>query len=122
MGVGRVGVTRQTENEVEEDVITWLKARGWRPIRQHVGLVVRGNSVGSVGKRGMCDWKFERPAPNQPGTLQSFEWEAKATGKKPSKRQREYMALRTHQGFLCCWFDSLAGLRAWYRGVFGEEL
>lgn len=107
--------TFQSENAVEAEVLAYLKAHGWQPRRQHVGVFY--TPIGTpirIGRRGACDWTFVR---THNGQMQYFEAEIKATKRQPSKAQREYVALMRHQGFKAGIFHSLAELE-----TFLEEL
>lgn len=123
---------KQSENEVEADCIQWLRDLGWRAWRQHSGTFYtkRGTPI-PMGEDGICDWRFERPVKvNGPvaanggrlvsSFVQQFELETKATGEKPTKAQREYMAKRTFNGHVVMWTDSLAMLQPQYRKHFDE--
>ena len=97
---------KQTENEVEADVVGWLRKRGWIVRRQHVGTFYTSSGIPiSIGETGACDWWGVRAVSH--GYAEYIEIEIKATGKRPSKKQGEYMALRKHRGFTCIWADSL---------------
>ena len=100
---------RQSENEVEDAVVTWLRIEGWIVRRVHVGtFYTRDGRPISMGDRGECDWRAFRPFRHIPGAGVYLEFEAKGTGKKPSDEQREYMAKRKRQGVTCICADSLA--------------
>lgn len=104
-----------TENEVSAQVVAWLQERGWYPERRNVGMFWTAERFGKpfrVGTVGACDWIFAHP------TLGYLEVEMKATGKQPSKAQREYMALRTHHGLKATWCDSLDAFSDWYEDHF----
>lgn len=126
----------QTENEVEFDFISFLVSEGWTPTRQHSGVFLTQYGVRiRIGTPGMCDWRFDRPARadgrmivdlltgnsiSVPALVQSFELEAKRPGETPEKKQMEYMAKRTHLGYLAVWFDSLVAFKTWYYATFRE--
>lgn len=110
---------KQTENQVEEDVVTWLRIEGWIVRRQHVGtFYTRDGRPLSVGDVGECDWRAFRPFESMLGAGNYIEFEAKRTGQKPSDKQREYMAKRRRQGVCCIWADSLAMFTDKYAEVF----
>lgn len=115
------GVKRQTENEVEDAVITWLRIEGWIVRRQHVGtFYTKDGRPVSIGDVGECDWRAFRPMKHVPGGAHYIELEAKATGRKPADPQREYMAKRKRQGITCIWFDSLADFLDKYRSIYAD--
>lgn len=112
---------RQSENEVEDAVITWLRIEGWIVRRQHVGtFYTRDGRPLSIGDRGECDWRAVRPFRHIAGGASYLEFEAKGTGKKPADDQREYMAKRKRQGVTCIWADSLREFLAQYRAVYAD--
>lgn len=102
-----------SENAVERDIIGFLQQQNppWIIDRNHVGLFF--NRMGTpvkIGRTGQCDWRAMRAG-------QYFEFEVKAPGEKPKPAQYEYMALRTHQGILVTWADSLEMFERWYKAV-----
>ena len=102
-----------SENEVERQIIGFLQQQDppWIIDRNHVGLFF--NRIGTpvkIGRTGQCDWRAMRAG-------QYFEFEVKAPGEKPKPAQYEYMALRTHQGILVTWADSLEMFERWYNAV-----
>jgi hypothetical protein len=102
-----------SENKVERDIICFLQQQtpNWIIDRNHVGLFF--NRMGTpvkIGRKGQCDWRAMRAG-------QYFEFEVKAPGEKPKPAQYEYMALRTHQGILVTWADSLEMFERWYKAV-----
>ena len=104
---------KQTENEVEAECIGWLRKQGWIVRRQHSGVFyTRDGRPLKVGETGECDWRAFKGGDAR-GILhqQYFELELKATGKKPSKAQRDYMTKRMHQGVLAFWADSLDSMQ-----------
>ena len=105
-----------SENQVERDIIGFLQQQSpaWIIDRNHVGLFF--NRIGTpvkIGRPGQCDWRAMRAG-------QYFEFEVKAPGQKPKPVQLEYMALRTHQGILVTWADSLEMFERWYRAVWPQ--
>ncbi len=97
---------KQTENEVEIDIIKWARSNGWRVRRNHVGVfyTITRTPI-RIGTVGETDWLLIHP-------IHGAVWvETKATGKLPDKRQREFIALVTHLGFKACWVDSLVLLK-----------
>lgn len=107
---------KHTENEVEDAVVTWLRIEGWIVRRNHVGLFyTRDGRPINMGEPGECDWRAVR----RDGRY--LEFEAKATGRKPAPAQREYMAKRKRQGFVCIWSDSLVEFKRQYAEVFHAD-
>jgi len=107
--------TKQSENDVEVEIISYLRAQGWICRRQHVILPAynkAGVCVGNVGEEGECDWRCMKRA-GIGGTLdtQYLEVEVKRPNKKPKKKQPEYLAKRKAQGFIAVWADSLEMFR-----------
>ena len=112
---------RQSENQVEDAVITWLRIEGWIVRRQHVGtFYTKDGRPVSMGDVGECDWRAFKPMKNVPGAAAYLEFEAKGTGKKPSDEQREYMAKRKRQGVVCIWADSLAEFLYQYARAYAD--
>lgn len=112
---------KQSENEVEDAVITWLRIEGWIVRRQHVGtFYTKDGRPISMGDLGECDWRAFRPMKNIPGGAGYFEFEAKGSGKKPKDEQREYMAKRRRQGVLCIWADSLQSFISQYEVAYAD--
>lgn len=110
-----------TENDVEAAIVHFLRQRGWLVERNQVGLLYTADGRPCpVGRRGQCDWRAIRPLPGFPGAVEHFEIEVKRPGAKPSKPQREYMAMRTHLGLLAVWADSLGSFMGWYEEAFGD--
>ena len=108
-----------TENQVESAIIGFLQRHGWIVDRNMVGLLYTADGRPCpVGRRGQCDWRAVRPT-STPGVVQYLELETKRPGAKPTCAQREYMAIRQHQGVAVTWADSLDGFVGWYGGVFG---
>jgi hypothetical protein len=95
-----------SENEVEAEIISWLRAGGWICRRQHVGVfrTMDGRKL-RLGELGECDWRCMKAVDG--AKVKYFELECKATGKTPEPEQREYIAKRRHQGFIAIWADSL---------------
>lgn len=102
-----------TENDVEADILRFLVREGWIVRRQHSGIfrTQTGRSI-RLGEPGMCDWSAMRPTGAK--LIQYLEVEAKAPGKKPDPKQREYMAKRRQQGISCCYADSGLAFETWY--------
>ena len=102
-----------SENEVERQIIGFLQNQTppWIIDRQHVGMfyTIIGTPI-KMGRTGQCDWRAMRAG-------QYFEFEVKAPGETPKPAQYEYMALRTHQGILVTWADSLEMFERWYKAM-----
>lgn len=105
---------RVNEKQITNDCIEWLRSKNWICRRQHVGTFkpMSGGAPVTMGENGECDWRCMRAAHGK--TVEYFELEMKAPGKKPRPDQLEYMAKRTHQGFNVVWADSLNVLKKWY--------
>jgi hypothetical protein len=107
----------QTENEVEDEIVTFLRREGWIVRRQHSGLFyTRDGRPIKIGEIGECDWRAMRPT-DSIRRVEHLEIEVKATGQRPGKAQRQYIAKRRHQGFAACWADSLKMLQTYMREV-----
>lgn len=103
---------KRTENDIEYECINWLRSQGWTAERNPVGMLyTKDGRPHPVGRPGACDWRLKR---STKCAIHYFELEAKAPGKKPEPRQREYMATMTHLGILTTWADSLEMLKRWY--------
>ena len=122
------------ENIAESRILGFLRARGWVVTRQQVGLYVPYRVLAEmregkspkvipirIGETGQCDWLAQRPHPNTPFcAIESFEFEAKAAGRKPKPDQVEYIRKRVALGFHAEWFDGvepdecLKPLAPWY--------
>ena len=114
-----------TENQVEAAIVQFLRGLGWIVERNHVGVYYTsdGRAI-HIGRRGQCDWRAVRPDHDEVAgaACEYLEVEVKRPGAKPTKDQQEYMALRSHQGVLVTWADSIGMFRAWYRGMFPGEV
>lgn len=114
-----VPVPERTENDVEYNIVGWMRAQGWIAERNPVGLLyTQDGRPHPVGRPGACDWRFKRSADY---SLHYMEIECKAPGKKPEKRQLEYMAAMNASGVVAAWFDSLSKFEGWYRVVMYSE-
>ena len=127
------------ENQVEAQILGFLRARGWLVERQQAGVVIgigpllaaldRGQpitrellyrSMIRQGENGRADWVAVRAAELIQGAgefvrlYQRIEIEVKAPGKKPSPEQAKYLRDRQACGFLCGWWDSIEAFTAWY--------
>jgi len=116
-------IPERTENDVEANCIGWLQSLGWIAERNHVGLFYTkdGRPV-PVGRPGACDWRLKRGFMYR---IQYFEMECKAPGKKPDKKQLEYMAAMTHAEVITVCVDGLEELKRLYAfeglGEFAER-
>jgi hypothetical protein len=125
------------ENQVESQILGFLRARGWLVERQQAGVVIgigpllaaldRGQvitrellyrSMIRQGEKGRADWVAVRCGTPDSGNVQRIEVEIKAPGKKPSAEQLKYLRDRQACGFLCGWWDSLPAFVAWYDARF----
>jgi hypothetical protein len=109
------------ENQLEQQILDFLRVRGFRNIRQQVGTytpyrVLMAISEGKmsveqakrniirIGTPGMADWLAIRPVEKHGkfgGTFVAFEifyWEAKAPGKKPKPDQVEWLSSQRATG------------------------
>lgn len=111
MARGPAEKIRKTEREVTAEILKEMIRRGWRPRRSHSGLFyTRDGRPQRIGEPGMCDWVFLR---NSICPMHYCEVEIKASGKKPSPQQLEYMAAMNHAGIACTWVDSVEELTKW---------
>lgn len=100
-----------TENEVEYQIVSWLREQGYIVRRQHVGVYrTLDHRTVRIGDLGECDWRAFRSL-RDGLACEYLEFEAKATGRKPAPKQREYMAKRKHQGIVCICADSLESFK-----------
>jgi hypothetical protein len=110
------------ENQLERQITDLLAAHGFVTTRQHVGTFVPyrvlkqtarvDRSVIHIGEVGAADWWSARPiipaggrALDGPWPWQGFFWEAKASGKRPSAAQLEWLDRRRQVGFEAAWFN-----------------
>lgn len=123
-----------SENDVEKQIVDFLRAHRWTVTRQQSGLFARPsgrvNGINArydkgrirIGIPGMCDWRAERPVPRGEwtagGYVQAFEFEVKAPGKKLSLLQVVYIAIRREAGFVAERFDCFDHARAGGPGDF----
>ena len=121
------------EAQVTEQVIGWLRAKGWSCTRRQVGLFVSFAEAKrgvlrpiTIGEKGESDWFCERAltCPGDwiehvaPGLTQAFTLEIKAPGNKPTAEQDLWMRRRRSGGFLALWVDSLEGIIAAHKIYF----
>lgn len=108
-----------TENDVEAAIVRFLRNRGWVVDRNTVaGAFTADGRHLSVGRRGQADWRAARDNKHR---VHYLEVEVKAPGKRPSPRQREYLALRAHQGIAATWADSVESFADWYAQNVGDD-
>lgn len=118
------------ENILAGQIRGFLEIRGWRIIRQQSGLFTRPGEIERqnlirVGEKGRADWMACRCVPGTPaGTVQMFEYETKAPGRKLRPEQRLYLDRLAATGFVGGWFDDFDGdwdtsFVHWYRKRFG---
>src|ERR1700678_4388527 len=91
------------ENIVERQLLDFLKIRGWTCQRLHIGSFVPAGVIMRmlangvpltkevlfrqmvrVGAKGDTDWRAERIVPGRRGLVESFYFEVKKEGAKPS--------------------------------------
>jgi len=134
------------ENQLEGQVLGFLRARGWTVIRNHVGRyvplyvvmqaqeanqVIRVNTLGgrivTIGKKGQSDYTATRPRPELGyGMQQQIHIELKAPGKRPTPEQLEWMRQKNATGEPAEWFDEFQddwphSFVPWYKRVMGEQ-
>jgi hypothetical protein len=127
---------RMPENQVEAQIVAYLRLRRWVVKRQHVGKHVplgfllrtleRGpitreaifrNTV-DVGEKYAADWRAERSAAG--GLMQVLYVEVKAPGKKPTPEQCDWLERARLAGARAGWWDSLDSFEAWYTREFAR--
>lgn len=97
-----------SENDVERAIVNFLQTRGWIIDRVQVGVFyTRDGRPMAIGKPGQPDWRAKRGR-------EYLEVEIKATGKRPDKKQLEYLAVMRHVGVAATWADSLEMFAEWY--------
>lgn len=115
--------SKPTENAVEALVLSFMKARGWRATRNHVGLfkTAYGATV-TIGTKGFPDWTFTRKsALGNHATIELMHVEAKRPGKRPTPKQFEVMASLNYMGELAVWCASLDHFKSIYFMYFPLE-
>ena len=138
------------ENQVEAQIVDFLRAKGWHVIRQQVGTYVpyrvlaeaRSGKTPNVipiriGEKGMCDWKASRALepwmtirPSGASRLgnaakeliarHEFEFEVKAPGRRPNPDQLEYIRRAIALKRNAFWWSSYDAFREAYRNLTGE--
>lgn len=123
------------ENIVEQQICDFLRLKGWRLYRQHVGAYMPygaamqafkdhrspGGLLIRIGENGMPDWRAERPDAREIGLARVFHFETKAPGAKPSTDQLRWMRHANATGTSAEWFDSFDHFHAWYQRRFPGE-
>lgn len=139
------------ENIVKDQILDFLKAYGWRVIRNHVGTFTpyrmlmileealgKGANMGEeiakakrhivkIGEKGDPDWRAEKPIPgSRKGSCLSFYVEFKRPGNKPDPEQLQQIERLNATGTLAVWVDSFDSGRKpflkWYRSNFAPDL
>ena len=132
----RKSIEALPENQVEAQILGFLRIRGWLVERQQSGVVVgigqllaaldRGQvitrellyrSMIRLGEKGRADWVAVRAVNDKsmpPCLCQRIENEIKAPGRKPSSQQVKYLRERNACYLLAGWWDSLDAFVAWY--------
>ncbi len=118
------------ENQVEGQIVSFLRVRRWVVRRQHVGkhvplgYLLRKMEYGpltkplifqavvDVGEKYQADWRAERSAGG--GLMQVLYIEVKAPGCKPTAEQVHWLERVRLTGALAGWFDSIESFEAWY--------
>lgn len=109
------------ENQVESQILGFLRARGWLVERQMSGTFQRlgGGGYITVSPKGRCDWVAVRAQfPSILHVVERMEIEIKAPGRKPSAEQLKYIRDRNACGYLAAWWDSLGSFVVWYNQRF----
>lgn len=129
------------ENQVEAQIVDFLRAKGWHVTRQQVGTYVpyrvlaeaRSGKTPNVipiriGEKGMCDWKASRAlfrdaiydAAKVLVSRYEFEFEVKAPGRRPNPDQLEYIRRAIALKRNAFWWSSYDAFREAYRNLTGE--
>lgn len=107
------------ENHVEAAVLTFLRVRGWRVDRQHVGKAQWPSGEWlQLHPEGTADWFAHRPA-TSPSCLYI---ETKAPGERPTEQQMLYLEMAARAGYLTIWCDSLQAFVDFYGRYFPSEI
>jgi hypothetical protein len=103
-----------SEKEVTKTCLDWLRSRRWHPIRLNSGLLSTpdGRRI-RIGTKGLLDWIVLR------GEVYCL-LEMKATGKKPSEDQEEFMRFCAANKMPAIWADGLGRLMIEMQRLFGE--
>ena len=99
--------TRPSENSVTVECLNYMRSRGWRAYRMHVGVYqpISGGPPVAMGERGCPDWLLIHP------TESPLFLEFKRPGATPEKHQEEYIAKMRFLGFNAEWTDNLNKLK-----------
>jgi hypothetical protein len=114
-----------SENDVEAQVVSWLKTMGWRVYRMSVGA--RQNSNGGwvkFGEKGVADymaWRVVNIWKAPPRHCELLFLEVKRPGEKPSAHQVRWLEQAQWSGVNAWWVDSLALFQTYYAGHFGRR-
>lgn len=105
-----------TEKDVTEQIVKFLRARGWRCQRQQSGMFRQNwqakpgdpnSGLVRVGEKGMADWLIIRPIYHQPRwRCEVFYLEIKAPGRTPKADQLKWLDRRHIEGIEATWCDS----------------
>ncbi len=102
------------EADVTKQVIDFLEARGWRPVRMQVG----GRRSFRFGEKGMADWLCTRYRTGE--KFHGVFWlELKTATGKLRPGQLEWIEAERAKGALVCVADSLESFQGWYEEVYG---
>ncbi len=115
-----------SENDVEQQICDFLRARHWRVTRNHVGRfkTADGRWI-TVGEVGHADWTATKPLRLPLGKWvagsQLIYIEVKAPGKRPTAAQETWLACREQEGYKTGWWDSLESFEEWYGWEFSGQ-
>jgi len=112
------GQAQLSENDVEAQIVGFLKIHGWRVDRQHVGRAKwpAGGWL-QLHPEGTADWFAHRPR-TSPSCLYV---EVKAPGQRASREQELYLEMARLGGYLAGCFDSFPAFHAFYQRHFPGE-
>jgi hypothetical protein len=118
-----------SENDIERQILDYMRAHGWTPLRCHVGTftptvkahaainddregrdghaVINRNTI-TMHPEGTADWLFIH------GNYPAWWVEVKAPGKKPSAAQLRFLDERRILRQLATWTDSVESFSHWY--------
>ena len=131
------------ENDVEEQIKTYLQRRGWTVTRQQSMLATLpypgkdGKPARMrIGEKGCSDWRAEQPILDGQADARTvavphriFYYEVKRPGEKPDAKQLLYLDRKRFTGTNAEWFDSFdvdewGGKHAflpWFKRFYGER-
>jgi hypothetical protein len=103
-----------TENQATVDCLAWVRQLGWYAHRNQVGLFyTRDGRPVKIGVEGTPDWLLLHPE-------HGIVWlEMKSSTGKPSKLQRERLAMLRHLGFRVGVARSVMGLAKLFEDEWG---